>query len=69
MTIEEEIKKVLEGDPTQTVQNAISLPAIQRYIDRLNTGLFLIGKLSGQIIFNQRNTVRLEATNLKLIIF
>jgi hypothetical protein len=34
----EQIKKALTGDLTQTTQNAVSLPAIQRYIDRLNAG-------------------------------
>jgi len=34
----EQIKKTLYGEPTKTTQNAVSLPAIQRYVDRLNAG-------------------------------
>jgi RHS repeat-associated protein len=35
---EDMIKKALEGDPMLTVQGEVSLPAIQRYVDRLLKG-------------------------------
>lgn len=35
---EDMIKKALEHDPMQTVQVSVSLPAIQRYVDRLLKG-------------------------------
>ncbi|RDA69977.1 hypothetical protein DVH07_05055 [Hafnia paralvei] len=35
---EDMIKKALEGDPMQTLQGDVSLPAIQRYVDRLLKG-------------------------------
>jgi len=33
-----QILSALKGDSTQTTQNAVSLPAIQRYVARLNAG-------------------------------
>ncbi|MBF7996280.1 RHS domain-containing protein [Rahnella sp. SAP-29] len=35
---EDMIKKALEGDPMQSLQGSVSLPAIQRYVDRLLKG-------------------------------
>jgi RHS repeat-associated protein len=35
---EDMIRRALEGDPMQTIQGSVSLPAIQRYVDRLLKG-------------------------------